>query len=598
VAEADITPGSAYRCDVFGDPARLEQLRTMAADGRLSADHVMIRHDRARLILTGPEIERIRALGLDVRIGPDVVARSRQVRAERLAVEAAMEADGLRTGFVSQYLDTAGIHARFAGLHAAFPTLTQWTDLPHPTDGYDGSNTALHGPGTVKLFRISTEPTLRAKPGLLIVAGTHAREWMPPLAAIELTERLLRNHVTGSVEPGPQGVNDLVRGLDLLIVPALNPDGISFSHHDDPMWRKNRRRPPDGTQPNCGGVDNNRNYSVGWGEAGSSGDPCNDSYRGPASLSEPENRNLSHLLDEFPNVVIAVDCHSFGEDIFRPHPTGGQFTAQQLVHPRDHAIYLSLEAAMNAAVASVSGGKRYSTGTTNNHAGTCDDYLFLARRIFGFTLECGQDFQPPLGEALAVVREAVAALWALAQEALTLPRRFVRPVSIVYLIDRSAALDQPADSARSSVRRLIDLMSPNDRVAVLACGRDATTHLPLTEIATPGVYLLARQAVATVSGSSEASLGAGLMAATAALESAGGARAIVLLSDGHANPPPPAVVQAIPAGTAVHAIAFGATPDRPLLESLTEARGGRFLWRPNELELHGVYDAVRRLADP
>jgi Mg-chelatase subunit ChlD len=587
-------PTSAFRCEVFGDPDTLARLRAMGADGRLSADHMMIRDNRARLILTAPDIARLREMGLDVRVGPDVVARARAARVERLAIESVQEADGLRTGFVTQYLDTAGIYARFAALHAEFAALTEWRDLPHPTVGYDGANVALRGPGTVKLFRITTTPTQRTRPGLLLVAGTHAREWMPPLAAIEFAERLLRNFTPGGSGPGPRSVNRLVEGVDLLIVPALNPDGMIFSHHDEPMWRKNRRPNPPRASPGCRGVDNNRNYSVSWGEAGSSGDPCNDAYRGPAALSEPENRNLTHVLDEFPNVLIAVDCHSFGEDIFRPHPSGGQFVTEQLVHPRDHAIYLELEAAMNAAISGVSPGRQYSTGTTNNHAGTCDDYLFLARRIFGFTLECGQEFQPPITEALQVVREAVAALWALGHEALMLRSRFLAPVNLTLVVDRSI---DAAETARATVRRLVDLMSPNDGVAVLSAGLEATTHLPLTPISHPGVYLVARAAAAIPFGG-ESSLGAGL-AAGAALAPGEGARAIVVVSDGHADRPPRAseVLSMIPSGTPVHVVTLGTSPNRPVLEAVTSATGGRLWERPDELGLHAVYQAVRTLAD-
>jgi hypothetical protein len=433
---------SYYRAELPVDAAALALLRDLGADGRLSADHFLVRDGRAILTLNDDDITLLRELGLAVEVGADLLAQARRVREERIELVAppgeAGEANDLQTGFIDQYLDVAGILARFAALHSAFPLLTEWLDLPHPTLGYDGAQAALHGPATVKLLRITTTPVVTTKPGLLLIAGAHAREWIPPLAAIEFAEQLLRTYTPGSPHPAVQQVNQLVEGLDILIVPALNPDGITFSHHDFAMWRKNRRPGPGAGA--CPGVDNNRNYSIAWGEAGSSGDPCSDSFRGTGPFSELENRNLRHLVEQFPNILTAIDCHSFGEDLFRPHPTGGIAVASQPVEPRDHAIYLTLEAAMNAAIATVSPGKTYSTGTTNNHAGTGDDYLFLAHRIFGFTMECAQEFQPPLADALVAIQEVAAALRALAAQTLTLAAQFTFPLELIQVVDRSGSM--------------------------------------------------------------------------------------------------------------------------------------------------------------
>jgi hypothetical protein len=54
-------------------------------------------------------------------------------------------------------------------------------------------------------------------------------------------------------------------------------------------------------------------------------------------------------------------------------------------------------------------GVTYSTGTTNNFAGTSDDYLFLEHHVFGFALECGTDFQPPIVEAINAALEVAEA---------------------------------------------------------------------------------------------------------------------------------------------------------------------------------------------
>ena len=64
----------------------------------------------------------------------------------------------------------------------------------------------------------------------------------------------------------------------------------------DDMWRKNRRDNPGTT---CDGVDLNRNADIVWGVAQgqTSCSPCADVYCGPSAFSEPETRNVKHVLD-------------------------------------------------------------------------------------------------------------------------------------------------------------------------------------------------------------------------------------------------------------------------------------------------------------
>jgi hypothetical protein len=58
-------------------------------------------------------------------------------------------------------------------------------------------------------------------------------------------------------------------------------------------------------------------------------------------------------------------------------------------------------------------GIDYSTGTTSNHAGASDEYMFFDHHIFAFDLECGTAFQPPRTEAVLAAREVAEAVRAL-----------------------------------------------------------------------------------------------------------------------------------------------------------------------------------------
>ncbi len=540
--------------------------------------------------LSDAQIEMLRGRGIDVEIHADLVEQSRRVRAEKLPLAPKRDGAGLLTGFVDSYLDTNGVLDRLAALHAEFPTLTQWTDLPFATTGYDGSATALHGPAHVKLFRINTTPTSFAKPGLLFIAGTHAREWTPPLAAIELATQLLRNYAPGSADPAIQRINQLIGGLDLFIIPVLNPDGVNYSHHDDAMWRKNRR-----PSASCPGVDPNRNYSIYWGGAGASGDPCSQDYRGTAAFSESESRNVQYLAEQFPNILVAVDCHSFGEAIYRPQPTGGMYTSHEPVGPTDNAIYQALETAINAAVASVSPGKHYSTGSTSNHAGTSDEYLYFAHRIFAFDLETGLDFQPSISQAVVSVQEVAAALRALGAETLRLASRMATPVRVIQVIDQSGSMSAYgyADTARSNARRLADLMSLNDTLGIISFNERATTPLTPTSISNPSVYAAARSAIDSIPFGGWTSIGMGLQAAATAIPT--GNDAIVLLSDGRENRSPlvSAVLPTLPATTRVFSVALGPASDQVLLQSIAAETGGCYYYSPDEMQLFEIYNFIR-----
>lgn len=585
-------PPAFFRCVLPTDLKTEAVIQHLREQGLIGADHRLRRGTRDIVVLTTSEIGLLEQCGITCEV-------LRELPGDAPRIDGRGGADAIATGFVSTYLDSAGIDAGYAALHALFPTLTTLSDLPEPTAGYDGGVAGLAGPSPVKLFRITTTPAVVAKPALLVVAGLHAREWAPPLAALEFASQLLHNYDPVATDPDVLAINALVENLDILIVGAGNPDGIDFSRHDHALWRKNRR--PNG--PGCSGVDNNRNFSVYWGEGGSSGDPCDfQIYRGPSAFSEPENRNLRWIVETFPNVLAAIDCHSFGEDFLRPQPDGGTFIGSEPVPPGDDAIYTALETSMNDAVGTVSPGKSYATGTTSNHAGTFDEYMYFGHRIFAFELEIGDDFQPPIADALVSVGEAAAVMRALAGETLNLGARFVTPAAIVQAVDCSGSMVASGyvESTRRNAQRLVDLMSINDSTAIVSFNAAAATELPLTAIVDAGGYAAAYAAVAGIGFGGATSIGGGLQRASTLLPGPGQPRSIVLLSDGYENSAPTvsAVLPALPADVRVHTVALGFASDQALLQQLALQTGGTYFFSPDELGLFEIYDVAHAaLAD-
>ena len=163
-------------------------------------------------------------------------------------------------------------------------------------------------------FRISDNPDVdENEPEVLIDGMHHAREIMASEFPIMFAEHLASNY--GS---DPE-ITWLVDNRELYIVPIVNPDGVVYNEENYPqgggMWRKNRRDNGDGTI----GVDLNRNYPYMWGydDIGSSPDPANNLYRGPAPGSEPEAQILMNFINgrEF---ITHDTIHTYGNLVLYP----------------------------------------------------------------------------------------------------------------------------------------------------------------------------------------------------------------------------------------------------------------------------------------
>src|SRR5690606_12990212 len=74
---------------------------------------------------------------------------------------------------------------------------------------------------------------------------------------------------------------------ELHLVAQANPDGRKKAEAGL-AWRKNTDSLNGCNDSSLWGVDLNRNHSFKWGVTGTSTDPCNLIYRGPAAASEPE----------------------------------------------------------------------------------------------------------------------------------------------------------------------------------------------------------------------------------------------------------------------------------------------------------------------
>ncbi|MEW6277044.1 MAG: M14 family metallopeptidase [Candidatus Eremiobacterota bacterium] len=312
---------------------------------------------------------------------------------------------GLKTGFVQAYMDPQQVYQRARELAASYPHLIQLVESPLRTEGYDGSRVDLRGPAPLYHLRIGPrdDPDRDRKTGVVHLAAPHAREHCQPVGMLELVEQLVANYDPESTDPAIRANTELVRNLDIFVLPCTNPDGTNYSFYDDRDWRKNRSREEGGI-----GVDANRNYPFNFETRR---DYDSETYAGPEPLSEVETRHIVSVVDEHPNILYLCDWHSYAEEIRRPWGVSKQ----------DKPIYDRMHRHMREAIESVR-GRRYQTVVSKVARGTSDDYFYHQRRIFATVVEDAREFQPAWEEASQVVQEIAAGARGLLQFALNSSR--------------------------------------------------------------------------------------------------------------------------------------------------------------------------------
>jgi carboxypeptidase T len=353
----------------------------------------------ARISIEAPgDVERLGRLAVDiVRVEPErwaeAVTHERQVRDLRergFEVEvlvADMEAEyarahkGSNFGSYHTYSETI---AELDALHAAYPQITTGkVSLGTSHEGRD-----------IWAIKVSDNPELQEdEPEVLFDGLHHAREVITVEVVLNTLNHLCQNYGT---DPD---VTFLVDHRQIWFVPIINPDGFVYNETNWPagggMWRKNRRDNGDGSY----GVDPNRNYPYQWGGIGSSGDPSDETYRGPYPGSEPEVQALMGFIEAH-QFVTHQSYHSYAELILLPW-------AYTSAHTVDDSLFrvIGNEMARDSDYDVGQSGELlyYCSGVTTDWAyGDTSE----KPKILSFTTEVGgSDFWPSDNELDPLVRE-------------------------------------------------------------------------------------------------------------------------------------------------------------------------------------------------
>ncbi len=269
------------------------------------------------------------------------------------------------------------------------------THLDNMTEKYPDLITArtaigefkTHDGNEVYSLKISDNPNKNElEPEVLYTALHHAREPMSLSQMIYYMYYILENYETD------ESIKFLVDNTEMYFVPCINPDGYIYNELSRPngggMWRRNTRDNDDNGafSPQADGVDLNRNYDHEWGrdDVGSSPDPTRDTYRGPASASEPEVQAMQFFCENH-DFKIAFNYHAFSDLLIYPWGYVPDF------YTPDSALFVNYAQIMTKENEYFYGTANQTVGYTVN--GDSDDWMYgeesTKNKTFAFTPEVG-----------------------------------------------------------------------------------------------------------------------------------------------------------------------------------------------------------------
>ena len=345
------------------------------------------------------------------------------------------------------YMNVTEVESALTGLATAYPSICELITLPH--NSIEGR--------TIHAVRVGANGAA-ARDAVLITGAVHAREWGGSEICVNVATDLCEAYTaaTGLTYGGKHftvaQVKAIVEGLNLIICADVNPDGRDFSQNTDALWRRNRNPAESGGNPDCIGVDLNRNQDFLWdfpvffdpaSGVNTSDSPCSSSqtYRGSAPTSEPETQNVVWLMDSYTRVRWYLDVHSHGQDILHSwgddenqsadaaqNFTNAAFDGQRGVSGDGYAEHIpageltdvvALANAFHDSLLTVR-GKDYAVSpayTLYPTSGANDDYAYSRHfvnaalsNIYSYTIEFGTEFHPAWAEMELVVADVTAGI--------------------------------------------------------------------------------------------------------------------------------------------------------------------------------------------
>lgn len=148
------------------------------------------------------------------------------------------------------------------------------------------------------------------KKTIVLSSGIHAREWVSVSSSLFMLYQLLVNQ-------GKPAEQYVLKHLDFLVVPVMNPDGYVYTWEHDRLWRKNRQ---DTGVSICNGIDIDSSFNYHW--TPSVGTPCSESYAGQTPLEALEAFHFTNYINmtaKDHQYFGYIDLHSYSQTILYPY---------------------------------------------------------------------------------------------------------------------------------------------------------------------------------------------------------------------------------------------------------------------------------------
>jgi hypothetical protein len=233
----------------------------------------------------------------------------------------------------------------------------------------------------LKLTQGARDEVDGSRPAVLYSSNQHAREWI----SLEVNRRLL-HHFVDRWRANDKATRGLLKQTELWFVISANPDGYQYTFGAERLWRKNMRDNNGDGQITIGdGVDPNRNFAehFGYDNEGSSPDPADETYRGPAAASEPETRAMQGLINRI-KPKFQSNLHSYGQWLL--YPQGWQVGTLDA----DYPIYVALGGTDGAKSAIPGFNVGQSADTLYVTNGETTDYADTNAGTVSYTPELGE----------------------------------------------------------------------------------------------------------------------------------------------------------------------------------------------------------------
>lgn len=273
------------------------------------------------LELEPADIATLKRFGFRVEAAPDMVERRKRF----LDSFDAVKAGAVNAQTIPGYPCYETVEETFAaaeGFAASKPQFASWLDV-----GDSWAKTQGAGGYDLKVLKLTNSAVAGPKPRLFVNAAIHAREYTTAPLVLAFARHLLDGY---GVDADATWILD---HHEVHLMLQTNPDGRKKAEAGL-SWRKNTNS--DYCAGNSIGADLNRNFGFSWnstGGAGSSGNPCDLTYRGPAPSSEPETQAVeAYIRSIFPDrrgpgkndaapadtAGLHLDIHSYSELVLWP----------------------------------------------------------------------------------------------------------------------------------------------------------------------------------------------------------------------------------------------------------------------------------------